>query len=1008
MQNPRKYSIDNRKKEDLIAELSELAHSYAPEWKFDPENPDIGSVLALLFADQLYGNINRFNQVIDRYHTEFVNLLDISLHKAHPASAICLFKLTGDNVPDVYVEKRTRLLADNGENSCVFETSFPVYLTSAKLKSVFQTNSKEGKIIHEFGDYKMTDYNGKALVSENSDNEALSTDSFMPFTLYDFSEGNVARQAIILYHSRIFDVEGENILCRIKGNPDFRKRLEDGEYRILYYTDNGFVPVDSVRALDDENFLIRKKEENKKVEVDGHQVSMLAIEAVKPQLENRSFDSIQFSSSGGERRPDFAGSGSEDYEVERFSLFGDTLSNYEECYIGMDSYFGQKGSKISLSFNVAYDEHYLGYVQTTEEEELKIIKRKERVKVESKIAYAFPQEISIEYYNGTGWKRLKAQQEYTKIFAEAAAGSIELSFICPSDWEPASVGAYNGRCLKIQLRRSDNCYLQPCIHMCPVISDMQIRYTYEGHYELPEYGKKFFGTSNADITADIIAGKSFVGFEKINYSDTALYLGFDRCFENGPVSLWWKLDSIKRNKDKKLHFYYSSSKGFKEMAMVDYTRNFSKTGVMLFLPPEDMVKTELEGMNLCWIKVVQEGEPDMRDSIRIIDIQTNGIEATNICTHEPTHFYIDEVKSDMVFTLPHSDIYDAEVWVNERNELSIDAMKQMLRERPDECQANYNYLGNISEFFVKWTEKDNFNNSNASDRHYVLDRTNNLLIFGDGINVRIPQNTSDTGFIVKCRTCDGSKGNVPAGAINMSDRNLLYVGEISNPDPAYGGSSMETRSRALARGADLISSGGRFVTERDYLNEITNYSENINKAAIVIGVDRFGVRCPDMVYVVLLMSDYKNGPTSFYQMQTELRRHLLEHCEMTIVPEELQIEEPVFVELSVDVWAQIVNIEDSFEVQNLVSSTLNEYLDPISYEKHKGWPIGELPGKTQILIRLNALKSKAIIRQIVVTARYSDSEGFHEVDLDMVKATPFMVVSNGTHKVHISRTGEVI
>ena len=81
------YTVDGRTINDIEKQIAELAKSYTPEWNFDVNQPDIGSVLALLFAGQLQGNITRFNQILEQYHTEFVNLLDISLRPPHPASA---------------------------------------------------------------------------------------------------------------------------------------------------------------------------------------------------------------------------------------------------------------------------------------------------------------------------------------------------------------------------------------------------------------------------------------------------------------------------------------------------------------------------------------------------------------------------------------------------------------------------------------------------------------------------------------------------------------------------------------------------------------------------------------------------------------------------------------------------------------------------------------------------------------------------------------------------------
>lgn len=115
------------------------------------------------------------------------------------------------------------------------------------------------------------------------------------------------------------------------------------------------------------------------------------------------------------------------------------------------------------------------------------------------------------------------------------------------------------------------------------------------------------------------------------------------------------------------------------------------------------------------------------------------------------------------------------------------------------------------------------------------------------------------------------------------------------------------------------------------------------------------------------------------------------------------MEAPVFVELDVNVWAQIVNLEDSFEIQNRMEAALRAYLNPVSDERRKGWEIGMLPRRAQILMCLSALKSKAIVRQVMVTARYASRDGVHEIDLDELKVTPYMVVKSGTHKIHITK-----
>ncbi len=70
--------MDSRTVEDIKNQMQRLAKGYAPEWSLDQTAPDIGSVLALLFANQMGRNVERFNGMLERYRMELVNLMEIS------------------------------------------------------------------------------------------------------------------------------------------------------------------------------------------------------------------------------------------------------------------------------------------------------------------------------------------------------------------------------------------------------------------------------------------------------------------------------------------------------------------------------------------------------------------------------------------------------------------------------------------------------------------------------------------------------------------------------------------------------------------------------------------------------------------------------------------------------------------------------------------------------------------------------------------------------------------
>ena len=43
--------------EDIRRRIRHLAESYTPEWKFEENDPDIGSVIAMIYTEQMEDNV---------------------------------------------------------------------------------------------------------------------------------------------------------------------------------------------------------------------------------------------------------------------------------------------------------------------------------------------------------------------------------------------------------------------------------------------------------------------------------------------------------------------------------------------------------------------------------------------------------------------------------------------------------------------------------------------------------------------------------------------------------------------------------------------------------------------------------------------------------------------------------------------------------------------------------------------------------------------------------------
>lgn len=1006
------YNTDVRKREDIILRIKELAATYVPEWQYDGENPDIGSVIAMLFADGMEDNLKRYNTLLERDYVELMNMLGISLRPAFPAHSIVLMELAQNTIPGFRLKKGIKLIGTGeGETAPVFETAHSIYVTESRLKSAFMTSGKNGKVIPLLGEFLPVRYiNEMSVVMDEEEEQAVSAEketnynvSAYPFSLFDFDGEGYGKYGLLFYHSHLFDVMDNDIIMQIAESPELVDGILNGRYGLAYYGDSGFEPVDHIRRVADNCLAFRKQGECRKVSEKGTEYSVLLLEPKEIPDRNVLTSGIGFSSSGEPKTPELVWNGTTELESDRFLPFGDRIGLYSELYIGHDAYFSKPGAKVTMTFRLQYDTLEVALPKKEVEAMLKVIKRKPKKDIEGAPADVFVDEVSIEYYNGIGWRKLVTDVPVRQLFGNEKEGMYEISFTCPKDWVPIESGGVSGRSIRLQVIRSDNCYFQPAIHHYPIISGMKISYTYGDRFEKPEKLYSFQGMAKTDLSLAMATNRTTPVFRISRYQDTALYLGFDRKIEDGPVSLFVQVKENEGYQTGNLAFSYSTRDGFVRLKLSDHTDGFSHTGTIRFMPPTDMVKMTLEGQEAYWLKVTDEMsvfDRNERQRPLISDICLNAVEVDNIDTMNEDEYYIDSFGPDMEFALNAQNILSLDVWVNEIGQFSEAEMRRMLAEDSENTRAEYSFLGEIEEFYVRWSEVDNFDQSSQGDRHYIVDRMNGRLRFGDGVHVQIPRNVSGIAFKVVLRKCDGDLANLETGLINESLGGLLFVNRIQNPVRAYGGMNMETVEGALRRGTGVLNSRNRLISAQDYEREVLNYSSRISQAKVIVGRQKDGGVVPGAITLVILMNDYYDGEQSFMHMRNRLREHLLSKCELSVDGSKISIVEPTFVEISVDAWVQVLRADDSFEVQQELHRVLDDYLDPI---RNQSWDIGRMVQNAQIELRLNMEKGRALLKKLMVTARYRDSEGVHEVSPEVLAGNPYVLVTSGEHRIHFEQ-----
>ena len=409
--------------EDIANRIEELAKSYTPEWKFNRENPDAGSVIAQIYARQVEENNRLMSQMPERYHMEFVNLLDSTLRPAQPAASIVIFNMDGGTIAGTQVPKGTRLLAESDKTDSgfvTFETERSLYVTDANIRAAFQTDAERGTLSPVCGDFAIPDVvtGEPEVISEDEEGEltqeivssAVDEEDeervalIRPFTLFGEKE-NIGRSILTLYEERLFDGIDEPIYIRFEGAEEVIKRINDKRLVFKYFSNEGFSLFNKVSVLEDgKTVKLIKNGESRRTTIAGKRYAVITLESTEIMTDSLEIGGISFSAGADLKAPEYVGDGIKELDVKKFAPFSDELAVYNECYIGHNGCFSKAGANISLKFKVSFEDNHVRLTPEEEEAELAIIKRKPKKTPFDTPVHVKADEIIIEYFNGIGGK----------------------------------------------------------------------------------------------------------------------------------------------------------------------------------------------------------------------------------------------------------------------------------------------------------------------------------------------------------------------------------------------------------------------------------------------------------------------------------------------------------------------------------------------------------------------------------------------------------------------------
>lgn len=593
-----------RDTDNIIDSIEKQAAIYTPEWIFSREHMDIGSMLALLFADMMQDTVESFYGLPERYQIQFYNLLGAKQLPPTQARGHVTFSTVNDEVMGSYVEEGMEV-SGSGESSeeVLLETLKEVYVSPARLKKLFYLDGK---------------------------NDYISPPILPPF----IPSGQDNRQSHVFYigHDTVLPImtEGELILdFHIPDNIRGKENIAFLQEKVcwFYQSCDGYVEFTAPRFEGGKVFLQKKRDMPGfyRTEIQGKENYWLKMEVKTMEPESRiEFPGLSLCAAGNRIEPELIYDGNMELYAEHFLPFGEQPYPYAELYIASNEVFSRKGAMISMNLEIELEEYDTR--QNIPEMPLRwhtVMHKKE---------FDIPEPVNItvdsviwEYYNGFGWAKLPGSTRYETLFREQPEDvKFIISFTCPDDLKPLLLSSGEYCCIRMRVVKMQNLYAMNGIYQSPCIKKLTLDY----HYERGMVPQAAF-TMNQLRMERLICSREFVPFYNDVPADRMFYLCFSKPLSEAGIRLLFMLDKENMSPVNRCRYEYYGKEGWDLLQVEDETLHLTQTGLVSFQRSHHFCKHTFFGQEGYWMRIVMEN-PDME----IPDIAGIYLNSTSVCAKE--------------------------------------------------------------------------------------------------------------------------------------------------------------------------------------------------------------------------------------------------------------------------------------------------------------------------------------------------------------------------------------
>lgn len=494
----------------------------------------------------------------------------------------------------------------------------------------------------------------------------------------------------------------------------------------------------------------------------------------------------------------------------------------------------------------------------------------------------------------------------------------------------------------------------------------------------------------------------FKPFRPVADQQPALHFGFDQPLPTGLVSLYLDIPQKleEDNRDSSAFVWeYRSANGWTELVVLDETSGFCHSGMVQFIGPPDAVRVTGLGGDLMRVRArLKQGE-QLR-SAPISGLWLNAVWAAQQTLPEREEPGVSDGNPRQTFSLRRKPILVGELIEIQEWRGRGDSWRTFLKDAPEsDLRFERDPMTNeVTAVWVKWYAQPHLYDSTPGERHYLIERANGLIRFGDGQRGLIPP--AGSRIFATYSSGGGLSGNLPAGVISELRTALPYIESVTNPVPASGGADIETGVAAKQRGSQRLRHHDRAVTAEDCEWLAREASPEVARVRCLSITGAAGHAQRGWFTLVIAPFSPDARPQPSPEFQRRIRDYLVQRVPAA-VSRRVRIEGPQYA--AVSVRAEIIPFEpgEAAQVEARLRENLSRFLHPLTGGfAGKGWSFGEPVYLSQIARVIEETSGVDYAREVRLSVN-------DQIFADTVPIDPFTLVAAGDHELKLSLRIEI-